>query len=99
MRSSVARRLGVGKQDGPNAPRHVEGLLDIMDDAVTRCGFTLTHERLHAWQAALVRVHGAFRPGAPTPYRLFSMGFKWTLQAVDLIVILCPCRVLKHRLI
>lgn len=53
VRSSVARRLGVGRQEGPNAPRNVEGLLDIMDDAVTRCGDPLTHERLHAWQAAL----------------------------------------------
>lgn len=53
VRSSVARRLGVGRQDGPVAPRNVEGLLDIMDDAVTRCGEALTHERLYAWQAAL----------------------------------------------
>lgn len=53
VRSSVARRLGVGKQDGPNAPRNVEGLLDVMDDAVTRCADEVTHERLHAWQAAL----------------------------------------------
>jgi Fic family protein len=53
VRSSVARRLGVGKQDGPNAPRNVEGLLDIMDDAVTRCHDALTHERLYAWHAAL----------------------------------------------
>jgi Fic family protein len=53
VRSSVARRLGVGKQDGPNAPRNVEGLLDIMDDAVKRCHDALTHERLYAWHAAL----------------------------------------------
>ncbi|SEK20534.1 Fic family protein [Roseateles sp. YR242] len=53
VRSSVARRLGVGQQDGPNAPRNVEGLLDIMDDAVTHCRSALTHERLHGWQAAL----------------------------------------------
>lgn len=53
VRSSVARRLGVGNQEGPNAPRNVEGLLDIMDDAVIRCADTVTHERLHAWQAAL----------------------------------------------
>ena len=53
VRSSVARRLGVGRQDGPNAPRNVEGLLDIMDDALTRCTDEVTHERLHAWQAAL----------------------------------------------
>ncbi len=59
VRSSVARRLGIsmgmgmGKQDGPSAPRHVEGLLESMDDAVTRCADEMTHERLHAWQAAL----------------------------------------------
>lgn len=53
VRSSVARRLGVGDQRGPNAPRNVEGLLDIMADAVTRCADEVTHERLHAWQAAL----------------------------------------------
>ena len=53
VRSSVARRLGVSDQNGPHAQRNVEGLLDIMDDAVTRCAEPLTHERLHAWQAAL----------------------------------------------
>ena len=53
VRSSVARRLGVGRLDGPNAPRNVEGLLDSMDDAVTRCADEVTHERLHGWQAAL----------------------------------------------
>lgn len=53
VRSSVARRLGVGRQDGPNAPRNVEGLLDSMDDAVTHCADEVTHERLQAWQAAL----------------------------------------------
>jgi Fic family protein len=53
VRSSVARRLGVGNQDGPNAPRSVEGLLDIMDDAVRQRDAPLTHDRLCAWQAAL----------------------------------------------
>lgn len=53
VRSSVARRLGVGNQDGPDAPRSVEGLLDIMDDAVRQREAPLTHERLCAWQAAL----------------------------------------------
>ncbi len=53
VRSSIARRLGVGNQDGPHAPRSVEGLLDTMDDAIAHCAEPLTHERLHAWQAAL----------------------------------------------
>ena len=53
VRSSVARRLGVLHGKGPNAPRHVDGLLDIMDDAVVRADAPLTHERLYGWQAAL----------------------------------------------
>ncbi|MDB5762114.1 MAG: Fic family protein [Herminiimonas sp.] len=53
VRSSVARRLGVADHKGPNAPRHIDGLLDIMDDAVSNAATPLTHERLQAWQAAL----------------------------------------------
>ena len=53
VRSSIERRLGFGEANGHEAPRNVEGLLDIMDDAVRRAGQPLTHERLHAWQAAL----------------------------------------------
>ena len=53
VRSSVARRLGVGVANSPNVPRHIDGLLDSMDDAVTRAADRLTHERLQAWQAAL----------------------------------------------
>lgn len=53
VRSSVARRLGGAAVAGPAAPRHVDGLLDIMDDAVSRAAEPLTHARLHAWQAAL----------------------------------------------
>lgn len=53
VRSSVARRLGVDATRGPNAPRHIDGLLDIMDNAVGKAAAALTHERLHGWQAAL----------------------------------------------
>ena len=53
VRSSVARRLGVDVSCGPQAPRNIEGLLDIMGDAVSHAAEPLTHERLHAWQAAL----------------------------------------------
>ena len=34
-------------------PREVDGLLDVMDDAVVRAADPLTHDRLRAWQAAL----------------------------------------------
>lgn len=53
VRSSVARRLGAAYQDEPDAPRHVEGLLDVMQEAVLQRDAPVTHERLHAWQAAL----------------------------------------------
>lgn len=53
VRSSVARRLGVAQGKGRSTPRHVDGLLDIMDDAVGNAGAPLTHERLQGWQAAL----------------------------------------------
>lgn len=53
VRSSVARRLGVGLANSPNVPRHIDGLLDIMDDAVSRAADPLSHERLQGWQAAL----------------------------------------------
>ena len=53
VRSSVARRLGIAGDGGPATPRHVDGLLDIMDDAVGNASAPLSHERLQAWQAAL----------------------------------------------
>ena len=53
VRSSIARRLGATQARGINTPRHVDGLLDVMDDAVTQANKPLTHERLYAWQAAL----------------------------------------------
>lgn len=53
VRSSVARRLGVAMPQSVGTPRHVDGLLDAMDDAVRSARSPLTHERLHGWQAAL----------------------------------------------
>lgn len=53
VRSSVARRLGVAGAKAQRAPRHIDGLLDLMDDAAGKAAQPLTHGRLHAWQAAL----------------------------------------------
>jgi Fic family protein len=54
VRSSVAQRLGAGPAfKGPATPRHVDGLLSIMDDALSKAREPLTHERLQAWQVAL----------------------------------------------
>jgi len=55
LRSSIARRLGVqfdGKVSTP-APRAVEGLIDVLQEATQNYAQPLTLERLNAWQAAL----------------------------------------------
>jgi Fic family protein len=53
VRSSIARRLGV--DIGALAPvdRHVEGVVEMVLDATTRCDATVTSDRLFAWHAAL----------------------------------------------
>lgn len=51
VRSSVMRKIGISRHGATS--RHVDGLVDVMDDAAR--GFTgkLTHARLFNWQAAL----------------------------------------------
>jgi Fic family protein len=53
VRSSIARRLGV--DIGALAPvdRHVEGVVEMVLDATTRCDVAVTSDRLFAWHAAL----------------------------------------------
>lgn len=53
VRSSVARRLGIASSFAAAVPRHVEGLLDVMEDAAARWDSPLTQERLCRWQGAL----------------------------------------------
>lgn len=51
VRSSVLRKMGVGKPG--KSPRHVDGLVEVMDDAARNFKLPLTHARLCDWQAAL----------------------------------------------
>ena len=53
VRSSIARRLGAAPINSAASPRHVDGLLDVMADAMDRADVPLTDARLHGWQAAL----------------------------------------------
>lgn len=78
VRSSVLRRLGEGGEG--RLDRHVEGLLDVMEDATSAHARPLTAERLCRWQAALFPagssglhriVVGAFRRG-DTPMQIVS---------------------------
>lgn len=53
VRSSVARRLGLDDAGMAAADRSVEGLMDVMQDAVERCTAPLDADRLWRWQSAL----------------------------------------------
>ena len=81
VRSSIARRLGV--DIGALAPtdRHVEGVVEMVLDAVTHGETALTQDRLLSWHAALfptghrslnpVRA-GAYRDDASGPMQVIS---------------------------
>jgi Fic family protein len=74
VRSSVAQRLGGAAFKGSAAPRHVDGLLAIMDDAVVKARDPLTHERIHSWQAALFPTgFSGMRPVKTAAYRTQPM--------------------------
>ena len=53
VRSSIARRLGVDIGALAPADRNVEGVVEMVLDATTRCDVPLTAERLFGWHAAL----------------------------------------------
>lgn len=55
VRSSVARRMGLSDVPTLSAQvdRHVDGLVDMMDDASRNFRMPLTEDRLRRWQAAL----------------------------------------------
>jgi Fic family protein len=66
VRSSVMRRLGVEGAEG-RVSRHVDGLLDVMQDATTSYREKLDDDRLHRWQAALF-------PGGTSGIRRITVG-------------------------
>jgi Fic family protein len=81
VRSSIARRLGMGIGALEPADRHVEGVVEMTLDATRHYDQPLTDERLFAWHAALfptarsglsrIRV-GAWRDDSAGPMRVIS---------------------------
>lgn len=65
VRSSVLRRLG--QSDAGPTVRHVEGLVEVMQDATEGFAQTLTAERLCRWQSALF-------PGGTAGIRRIAVG-------------------------
>lgn len=66
VRSSVMRRLGEDDA-GTRANRHVDGLLDVMQDATASWQDRLADERLHRW-------HSALFPGGSSGLRRIAVG-------------------------
>lgn len=81
VRSSIARRLGVDIGALVPVDRHVEGVVEMVLDAATRCEAPVTAERLFGWHAALfptgysgmarIRV-GAWRDDTHGPMQVVS---------------------------
>ena len=67
VRSSVGRRLGVEDDGEARVSRHVDGLLDVMQDALGSFRETLDDDRLHRW-------HSALFPGGTTGIRRIAVG-------------------------
>jgi len=65
VRSSVMRRLGLASA-GPQ-DRHVDGLVDVINDATTGFDSPLDDDRLHRWQSALF-------PGGTSGIRRIAVG-------------------------
>lgn len=53
VRSSIARRLGLEEEGLMTEDHYVEGLVDVMLDALRNCREPLTDERIFDWHAAL----------------------------------------------
>ncbi|MBR4918170.1 MAG: Fic family protein [Bacteroidales bacterium] len=53
VRSSVAWQLGMDRQGVPTADRYIEGVVDVMFDALHHYSQPLTKERLFGWHSAL----------------------------------------------
>lgn len=69
VRSSVARRLGLDDAGAPAPDRSVDGLVDVMQDAVESCAAPLDADRLWRWQSALF-------PGGTSGIRRIAVG-RW----------------------
>lgn len=53
VRSSVAWQLGIDNVGLPASDRYVEGVVEVMFDAVHNCNEIMTQERLFAWHTSL----------------------------------------------
>jgi Fic family protein len=81
VRSSIARKLGLGVAGLPEPGREVDGIVEMMLDATRNSGTPLSAERLFNWHAALFPTGrsgmgritvGAWRTGEADPMQVVS---------------------------
>lgn len=73
VRSSVARQLGIPSAGRATAPRHVDGLVQMLVDATSRADAPLTAARLHGWHAGLFPTgHSGIHPITVASWRVGS---------------------------
>lgn len=63
VRSSIAWQLGIDRAGVPSSDRYIEGMVEVMFDAVHHCDEPLSEERLFGWYQALF----------PSPNRLLHI--------------------------
>lgn len=70
VRSSIARKLGIAIAGSVESDRNVDGMVEMMLDAVQNCFKPLTPERLFDWHAAL------FPSGRSGMYKITVAGWR-----------------------
>lgn len=77
VRSSVMRMLGTG--GNASTSRHVDGLVEVMNDAISNFGVPLDSDRLCRWQSALF-------PGGTSGIRRIEVGkFRTHAEAMQIV--------------
>lgn len=79
VRSSIARRLGVESDGLLSEDHYVEGLVDVMIDAIRNCREPLSSERLFDWHAAL------FPTGRSGMHRITVAGWRRGDEAMQVV--------------
>ncbi|MGS0743058.1 Fic family protein [Glaciimonas sp. GG7] len=87
VRSSVMRKLGIA--DAGSSPRHVDGLVDVMHDAIQHFSTPLDANRLFRWQSALF-------PGGTSGIQRIEVGKFRTFTDPMLIVSGRPGKEVEH---
>ena len=79
VRSSVARQLGLETEGLPEADRYVDGVVQVMLDAIQNYRQPLTDERLFNWHAAL------FPTGRSGAYKIRVAGWRQGTEPMQVI--------------